>query len=96
MNLIGLLLEGAWHVLLAGVILGAGIPAVFALGIRALAWGAPEGDTVTEHEPNLLAKTLAYLCFGIVVAAIGLGIGIIVAHGFHLQFTFGWPLFVPR
>ena len=96
MNLFGLLVQGAWHVLLAGLILGAGIPAVYALGIRALAWGAPGEDTIAEHRPTLLAKSLAVLCFGIVVAAIGLGIGIIVAHGFHLQFTFGWPLFVPR
>ena len=96
MSLFGLLLQGAWHVLLAGLILGAGIPAVYALGIRALAWGSPVGDTSTEHTPSLLARAIAILCFATVIAAIGLGIGIIVAHGFHLQFTFGWPLFVPR
>ena len=31
--------EAIWKVLLASIVLGAGLPAVFALGIRSLAWG---------------------------------------------------------
>lgn len=96
MNTLGLLLEGAWHVLLAGLVLGAGLPAIFSLGIRALAWGATSGDTVTSHHPPLGAKLAAGLCFGVVVSAIGLGIGIIVASGLGYQVVVGWPVFVPK
>ncbi|MBI5027389.1 MAG: hypothetical protein HZB48_00865, partial [Actinobacteria bacterium] len=32
-------LDGAWRVLLIGMVLGAGLPTMFAFGIRALAWG---------------------------------------------------------
>lgn len=90
------LLEGAWHVLLAGLLLGAGLPAIFALGIQAWTWGADGIDTITEHKPHLIAKILAALCFGIVLVAIIIGIGIIVAHGFGWKFVLEWPLFVPH
>lgn len=90
------LLEGGWHVLLAGLVLGSGLPAVFALGIRAWTWGADGIDTITEHRPHLIAKLLAGLCFGIVLFAIVAGIAIIVAHGFGMSFVFEWPFFVPH
>ena len=32
--------EAAWKVLAVGLVLGAGLPAVFAVGVRSLAWGA--------------------------------------------------------
>lgn len=96
MNLFLLLLEGALYVLLAGVILGAGLPAVFALGIRALAYGAVDGQKVSDHQPHPGMRVLAYACFALVLAAIALGIGIIVASGFGMRFELGWPLFVPE
>jgi len=34
-------LQAIWKVLIASVALGAGLPAIFALAVRALAWGAP-------------------------------------------------------
>ena len=40
MNTVWLALEGAGNVLLAGLVLGAGLPAIFAMGIRALSWGS--------------------------------------------------------
>ncbi len=96
MNLFLLLLEGAWHVLLAGLVLGAGLPAIFAIGIRALSYGATDGQAVADHRPHPGARAIAYLSFGIVLAAIALGIGIIVASGFGMRFELGWPLFVPE
>lgn len=95
MNVLGLLLEGAWHVLLAGLILGAGLPALFSVGIRFLAWGAP-ADADVAHNPPLPAKLAAGLCFLIVLTAVACGISIIVAHGFGMKLVFGWPLFVPK
>ena len=50
MNNLWFALEGAWHVLLAGLVLGAGLPAVFSLGIRALSYGAHQN--VDAHTPH--------------------------------------------
>lgn len=98
MNTLGLLLEGAWHVLLAGLLLGAGLPAIFALGIRALSWGAisESGAAVAQHRPPPAGKALAALCFGVVLLAVVAGISIIVAHGFGMDVVLGWPVFVPQ
>jgi hypothetical protein len=47
---LGFALDGAWRVLVFGLLFGAGLPLVFALGIRSLAWGnsgdalAPDGS----------------------------------------------------
>lgn len=94
MQTVWLLLEGAWHVLLAGLVLGAGLPAIFAIGIRALSYGATGVDGLTDHRPHPVAKVVAGLCFAVVVAAIAAGIGIIVAHGFGMTLQAGWPILV--
>lgn len=96
MNTLWLVLEGGWHILLAGLIAGAGLPAIFALGIRALSWGAAGADTVEEHRPHVWGKIAAGICFAIVLFAVAFGIAIIVAHGFGMTVVFGWPVFVPR
>ena len=41
-------LEGAMRVLVVGLVFGAGLPAVYALGIRALAYG-DGGDAEVSH-----------------------------------------------
>jgi hypothetical protein len=48
MHNLGFALEGGWRVLAASLILGAGLPALFALGVRALAYGA--GGEAELHE----------------------------------------------
>lgn len=98
MNTLGLLLEGAWHVLLAGLLLGAGLPAIFALGIRSLSWGAVDasGEAIAHHRPPAVGKAVAALCFGVVLLAVAAGISIIVAHGFGMDVVLGWPVFVPQ
>ncbi|XVX19656.1 hypothetical protein ACQP1U_15320 [Actinomycetota bacterium] len=88
MNNLPLALEGAGKVLLAGLILGAGLPAIFALGIRALAYGVG-GDAEVSHErPHPIGKLLAALCFAIVLGGIALGITIVVASGFGKAVSF--------
>lgn len=96
MNNLWFALEGAWHVLLAGLLLGAGLPAVFSLGIRALSYGAHEN--VDDHTPHPLAKVVAALAFGVVIVAVALGLGVIVSHGlgYRLSFESIYPAFVPR
>lgn len=96
MTLIRLLFEGTFQVLAAGLILGAGVPAVYSLGVRAWTWGARDVDTIVQHRPHLIAKIAAAVCFGIVLAAIAFGIFIIVAGGFGLEVIGQWPFIVAK
>ncbi|MDO5735782.1 MAG: hypothetical protein Q4P15_04850 [Propionibacteriaceae bacterium] len=88
MNNIVLALEGAWHVLVVGLILGAGLPIIFALGIRSLSYGVGGAADIETHEPHLLGKVMAGLCFAIVIAAVIAGVGAIVASGFGWEIGF--------
>lgn len=89
MNIISLALEGAFQVLLFGLLLGAGLPTIFALGIRALSFGThDEDEAANDHRPHPLAKVLAGLCFAVVLLGIVAGVGTIVAHGFGVSVGF--------
>ena len=86
-------MDAVWRVLLVGLVLGAGLPTLFALGIRVLAWGT--GGEAEEHingeipSPHPLGRIFGYTIFGIVVLCILGSIAIIIASGlgFHLAFT---------
>ena len=92
MNNLGFALDGAWKVLIASLILGAGLPTLFALGIRSLAWGA--GGDAEVHgggggpSANPLGTVLGWLLFLIVLAGVVLGITFIVATGFGKALSF--------
>jgi hypothetical protein len=74
--------EAAWKVLLAGLVLGAGLPAVFAVGVRSLAWGTGgTAEVAVDSEPHPIGRVLAVLCFAVVLAGIALGLTIIMAAG---------------
>ncbi len=74
--------EAAWKVLLVGLVLGAGLPAVFAVGVRSLAWGAGGSAEVdVDASPSPLGRPVAALCFLVVLAGIALGLTIILAAG---------------
>ncbi|HSF37240.1 MAG TPA: hypothetical protein VLA70_14055 [Nocardioides sp.] len=90
-------LEGAMRVLVVGLVLGAGLPAVFALGIRALAFG-DGGDAELSHaKPHPVGKLLAYLAFAIVISGVLLGLTVIVASGFGMEVVFDpFPTLVPK
>lgn len=98
MNNLGYALDGAWQVLLAGLVLGAGLPAVFALGIRSAAWGTGGAAEVEEGGPHPIGRVLAALCFAIVLAGVALGITFIVASGFGhaLSFEHVYPTLVEK
>ena len=73
--------EAIWKVLLASVLLGAGLPAVFALGIRSLAWGSG-GKAETSRAPgNPVGKILAVVLFLLVAYGIVAGLLFVVASG---------------
>jgi hypothetical protein len=93
MHNFGFAVDGAWRVLIASLVLGAGLPVLFALGIRSLAWGAG-GDAevhesgVTGPTPHRLGTVLGWLLFAIVLAGVVLGITFIVASGFGKALSF--------
>ncbi|MCA5891802.1 hypothetical protein LEP48_00360 [Isoptericola sp. NEAU-Y5] len=85
------------QVLVAGLILGAGAPALFALGLRLLAGTAPvapegaaaassDGEatasaTVTIARPTPVRLVGAIACLGVVVGAVAFGLVFVVSGG---------------
>ena len=83
------------QVLLASVVLGAGLPVVFALGVRSLAWGSASraGDGAPARPGNPMGKALAVLLFAVVLYVLAVGIYYVVVsgHGKELAFHGVWP-----
>jgi hypothetical protein len=76
-------LHALWRIVVVGLLAGAGLPALFAVGLRALSAG-PRGMTVSTENDRVFGGSIpglaaASLCFAVVLAAIGLGIYSIVA-----------------
>lgn len=72
-------LSAIWKILVFGLIAGAGLPALFAVGMRALALPGSRVQTAgadSDHlvGGNILGMIIAAVCFLIVLAAIGWGI----------------------
>ena len=93
MHNVTLALQGSWKVLVFSLMLGAGLPLVFALGIRSLAWGA--GGQAEVHEAggtgpsaNPFGTVLGWFLFLVVLAGVALGITFIVATGFGKALSF--------
>lgn len=83
--------EAIWKVLLWSIILGAGLPAIFALAVRSLAWGAPAeadghgggqgGATVTTGGGHPAGKIIAGILLLIVIYCVAAAIVFIIATG---------------
>jgi hypothetical protein len=75
-------LSALWRIVLVGLLAGAGLPAIFAVGIRALAAGSDAAAVGTDEDRvvggSRTGMTIAGLCFAVVLAAIGYGIYLIV------------------
>jgi hypothetical protein len=85
--MLNLFAQAAWKVLLAGLVLGAGLPAVFAVGVRLSAAGA--GATANPVAGGRAGyRLLGLLCFVVVALAVAVGITIIVAAGFGKMVSF--------
>ncbi len=72
-------LSSLWQVLAVGLLLGAGLPALFALGVRSINTGRPVlagADGRARPTPAGIAG--AVVCFGVCVAAVLFGIVVIV------------------
>ena len=98
MSNVTLALEAAWKILLLGLLLGAGLPLVFALGIRSLAWGTGGAAETDGGSPHPAGRVLATVCFAVVVVGVGLGLAYIIASGYGkiLSFDHIYPTFVPK
>lgn len=85
MTLLTLFFNAIRQVLLAGLVLGAGLPALFAVGMRTLAYGNGE-DPGGGHHP--LGVAASYVCFAFVFLFIALGITVILGSGFGFAVSF--------
>jgi hypothetical protein len=103
MQNLGFAVDGAWRVFAASLILGAGLPALLALGVRALAYGA--GGEAELHEsgvtgpaPHRASTVIASMLFAIVLLGVVLGITFIVASGVGktLSFEHVFPTIVDK
>jgi hypothetical protein len=96
MHTLELTLEGAFKVLVAGLILGAGLPALFALGIRSLAYGQGSAGAHAVMTPRPIGRLFGWLCFLIVMSSVALGILYIVVTGLgdKLSFSHLYPAIV--
>jgi hypothetical protein len=77
-------LRAIWEIVVVGLLAGAGLPAVFAIGLRAL--GTPGKGHVRVSDTELVGGNpagiaIAAVCFAVVLSAIGYGIYIIVISG---------------
>jgi hypothetical protein len=92
-------LEAVWKVLAVGLVLGAGLPVVFAFGVRSLAWGAGgAAEVAVDAKPHPLGRVLAVLCFAVVVAGIALGLTVLIAAGLGkvVSFDHVYPTIVDK
>ena len=92
MHVFGLEMKAIGQILLVGLVLGAGLPVLFAAGIRSLAWGAGGSAEASSGgpaaAPHPLGRVLGYLAFAVVLLCVALGIAFIVASGFGKVLSF--------
>ena len=86
-------LHALWQVVLAGLVFGAGLPILFAVGLRALSapghrqtLSVADGQAQTAgadaervYGGNPVGLAVAVVCFAVILAAIGYGIYLIVS-----------------
>ncbi|AQA23730.1 putative membrane protein [Rhodococcus sp. MTM3W5.2] len=91
MDLLSKTVDSLWQVVAVGLLLGAGLPAIFALGLRALDSGSTTDPATATTTRKPAAVIAAGACFAVVVVAIITGI-LFVMQGF-LSHTFGIEIF---
>lgn len=74
------MLDSLWQVIVVGLLFGAGLPSLFALGMRSLA-AAPAGYVATDDAPaptTRAGRVGAWVCFGLCGAIALFGVVVIV------------------
>ncbi len=79
--------DAIWRVALTGLILGAGLPALFAIGVREMILAGPQ-DGGDPPRAALARRVVGVICFAVVVLAVVVGIFIIVAAGYGKTVSF--------
>ena len=87
--------RSAGQVIVVALVLGAGLPALYAVGLRLMVLGggvrdegADGGTAATAGAGNPALRVLGLLCFVTVVLAVALGITVIVGSGFGKAVSF--------
>lgn len=78
----------AAQVALAAVLLGAGLPVLFALGVRSTILAGPGTDASAPQQPRPLLRVLGILCYVLVLCAVAVGLTVIIATGFGKEVSF--------
>lgn len=81
-----LFLDAAWQVVLAALLLGAGLPFLFALGVRSFAFAGGADDGGRTQRPAL--RVAGVVCFALVIVAVLVGLTVIIATGFGKEVSF--------
>lgn len=86
------------QVVAVSILIGAGLPAMFAYGVRALAEGAGGTAEVSGEAGKPAMRIVAYFCFAIVLAVVVIGLAIIISSGLGYQVSFEhvFPTFVKK
>lgn len=80
-------LNSLWQVVAVGLLFGAGLPAIFAFGLKSLSLQNADGT----DGPTAAGRAGAYLCFAIVLITIFAGILLLMKD--FLSTTFGINVF---
>lgn len=96
MNMLSLAFESAWKVLLTSIVLGAGVPALFAFGVRG--WASSIGELNDDSTRHASGKVIAVVSFLVVALVIALGLSIIISTGLGYKVSFEnvFPTFVKK
>jgi hypothetical protein len=98
-HVVNLELQALWKILAVGLLLGAGLPVLFSVGIRAMAYAAGgDAETGAATAPHPAGRLIGIACFAVVLLCVALGITFIVATGFGrtLSFEHVYPTIVPK
>jgi hypothetical protein len=105
-----LFLSAVGQVAVVALVLGAGLPALFALGVRSFALASPDtrgravargstvGSATAPRLPAPVLRAVGALCFLVVVLAVVLGLTLIIATGLGQSVSFEHvvPTLTPR
>lgn len=79
-------LDAALQVLIASIIVGAGVPTLYGLGVRQLATSGHFAQSAPARAR--VHRVLASLLFILAVLIVLVGLSYIIAHGFGVEITF--------